>query len=54
VENEYRRRTAVNQPPTGNGVGEKDVQGSDYAILTVTAKVTEGLYQERSAREFSA
>jgi len=35
-------------------VGEKDVEGSDYEVLTVTAKDTEGLYQERSAREFSA
>jgi len=33
-------------------VGE-DVYVSDYGVLTVTAKDTEGLYQERSAREFS-
>jgi len=45
---------SISHRQEGTGVGEKDVEGSDYEVLTVTAKDTEGLYQERSAREFSA
>jgi len=45
---------SISHRQEGTGVGKKDVQGSDYGVLTVTANDTEGLYQERSARELSA